>query len=113
MKSTTMNEWSFNNYANMLYLDAPVNAGFSYSDIVDGVLDLTTQVVYPRLQNNSSFTPNATHLPGRVPVQDPSRTANTTEINVRTLWNAVQLWMQEFPHHPATERINVWTNSVS
>ncbi|KAE9971239.1 hypothetical protein BLS_004576 [Venturia inaequalis] len=111
MKSTTMNEWSFNNYANMLYLDAPVNAGFSYSDIVDGVLDLTTQVVYPRLQNNSSFTPNATHLPGRVPVQDPSRTANTTEINVRTLWNAVQLWMQEFPHHPATERINVWTNS--
>lgn len=97
----------------MLYLDTPVGAGFSYSHIVDGVFDLTTQIVYAGMQNASGYTPNATHIPGRLPVQDPSRTANTTETNVRTLWNAVQLWMHEFPHHPKTDKISFWTNSVS
>ncbi|QDS68444.1 hypothetical protein FKW77_010811 [Venturia effusa] len=95
----------------MLYLDAPVDAGFSYSEIVDGVLDLTTQDIYLGLQKEDGFTPNATHIPGRLPAQDPLKTANTTDTNVRTLWNAVQLWTIEFPHHPSIDKISVWTNS--
>lgn len=74
---------------------------------------MTTQNVFAGMQNASWFTPNATHVPGRLPAQDPLRTANTTETNVRMLWSAVQLWMQEFPYHPATDEISVWTNSVS
>ena len=96
----------------MLYLDTPVDAGFSYSEIVDGVLDLTTQTPIAGLQSASGFTPNTTHIPGRLPAQDPTLTPNTTDTNVRTLWNAVQLWLKEFPNHNATDKISAWTNSV-
>lgn len=97
----------------MLYLDTPVDAGFSYSEIVDGVLDLTTQTTIVALQSTQKFTPNATHIPGRLPAQDPSLTPNTTDTNIRTLWNAVQLWLKDFPHHNATDKISTWTSSVS
>jgi carboxypeptidase C (cathepsin A) len=41
--STTLNPWSFNNEANVLYIDQPVQTGFSYDVLINGTLDQLQQ----------------------------------------------------------------------
>ena len=40
-KGTVLNPWSWNNEVNMLYIDQPVQTGFSYDTLVNGTIDET------------------------------------------------------------------------
>ena len=40
--STTLNQWSWNNEVNMLYIDQPVQTGFSYDTPANGTVDVRT-----------------------------------------------------------------------
>ncbi|KAH7071608.1 Alpha/Beta hydrolase protein [Paraphoma chrysanthemicola] len=107
--STTLNPWSWNNNVNMLYIDQPVQVGFSYDKLVPSMLDLLTGAVTPVDGTSSS---SATSVTGLLPSQDPSSVANTTMNAARILWQFTQIWLQEFPEHSSTDdRISVWTNS--
>jgi hypothetical protein len=109
--STTLNPWSWNNNVNMLYIDQPVQVGFSYDELVPSVLDLLTGVVAP---SNGSETLNSTSVTGILPGQSMSSTANTTANAAKILWQFTQIWLQEFPEHDSSDdRVSIWGNSVS
>ena len=45
-KTTKVNEWSWNSHSNMLYIDQPVQAGFSYDTPTPGRLNLVSRTIY-------------------------------------------------------------------
>ncbi|KAH8878619.1 alpha/beta-hydrolase [Thozetella sp. PMI_491] len=55
--STTMNPWSFNNYVNMLYIDQPIQVGFSYSSLANGTYNSAFLVVTEQCHRDSSTRP--------------------------------------------------------
>lgn len=114
--STVLNKFSWNNNVNMLYIDQPVSAGFSYSTLVNGILNLVPQTP------ESQFTPvedpttfvqtNITTIGATISFPDPSQTALTTMQAARTMWHFAQVWFQEFPEHKTSSpNINIWTVS--
>jgi hypothetical protein len=108
--STTLNPWSWNNKVNMLYLDQPVQVGFSYDELVPSVQDLLTGAITPA---DGSETSSATSLTGILPSQNSSSTANTTANAARIIWQFTQIWLQDFPEYKTRDdRISVWASSV-
>ncbi|KAF3762037.1 hypothetical protein M406DRAFT_49615 [Cryphonectria parasitica EP155] len=107
--TTYVNPWSFNNFANMLYIDQPVQAGYSYDTLVNGTWDLLTNQTTPM----DTTEPNSTLLAGTFPSQNINFTANTTAIGARTLWIFVQTWLSEFPDYTRNKStsISFWGNS--
>ena len=93
--STTLNKWSWNNNVNMLYVDQPVMAGFSYSTIVNGIMDLIQNGIVP-VDSPDQFTQtNSTTVPATISLPDPSATLNTTAQVARAMWHFAQVWFQE------------------
>lgn len=111
--STEENQWSWNEHANMLYLDQPVGTGYSYNELIDSNYDLLTNAITPFSAYTEDIPgPNATLLYGKFPSQDPSRTVNTTEAAARTLWYFAQAWFTDFPeYNTCDKRISLWGNS--
>ncbi len=112
--STEINPWSWNNEVNMLYLDQPVQVGFSYDVPTNGTLDLTSGNV--TVEDFSAGVPeqNNTFLVGTFGSQIQNSTANNTSNAARALWHFAQAWFQEFPaYKPNNDKISIWTESVS
>lgn len=112
-ESTEENPWSWNEHANMLYIDQPVGAGFSYSEIYESTYDLLSNAITPFSAYGEDVPKqNTTLLYGNFPSQEPSRTANTTEGAARTLWYFAQAWFSDFPeYNTCDKRISLWGNS--
>ncbi|ORX94028.1 Alpha/Beta hydrolase protein [Clohesyomyces aquaticus] len=107
--STTLNPWSWNNNVNMLYIDQPVQVGFSYDELVPSILDLLTGKIKA---NNGSQTSNTTTVAGILPSQNPQAAVNTTTNSAKMLWQFAQVWLQEFPEYETSDdRISIWANS--
>jgi carboxypeptidase C (cathepsin A) len=107
--NTTINPWSFNNYVNMLYIDQPMQVGFSYSSLINGTYNSTTLVVTP---DDGTSTP----VPGQgiFPNQSVSGTANTTVASARALWAFSEHWLSSFPGYVTSSKdISFWGNSYA
>ncbi|KAI9374944.1 Alpha/Beta hydrolase protein [Aspergillus egyptiacus] len=109
--STKLNPWSWNNYANMLYIDQPNQVGFSYDVPTNGTYDQLTGV-----HDLSDFSEvpeqNSTFYVGTFPSMNASSSVNTTESAARALWHFAQTWFTEFPaYKPNDDRVSIWTES--
>lgn len=95
--STSLNPWSFNNEANVLYIDQPAQAGFSYDVLVNGTLDLLSGTYTPRdfSAGVGIPTPNDTLLVGTFPSQLSTQTANNSEQAAHALYHFTQAWVNE------------------
>ncbi|KAI0844360.1 carboxypeptidase S1 [Daldinia vernicosa] len=103
------NPWSWNRYYNVLYVDQPVQTGFSYDVPTSGLLDLETGNIVPSASND---TGNNTFIPGKFSSQNVKSTANTTEIAAIHFWNFLQRWKKEFTEHDTNDSsISIWTES--
>ncbi|KAI9812725.1 MAG: hypothetical protein M1827_004481 [Pycnora praestabilis] len=112
--STYLNPWSFNNYVNMLYIDEPVQTGFSYDTPTNGTLDQTNTDGNVTITDFSSGVPeqNNTFYVGTFPSEVTNNTANDTSNAARALWHFAQAWFQEFPdYQPNDSKISLWTES--
>ncbi|KAK3695930.1 hypothetical protein LTR37_018285 [Vermiconidia calcicola] len=110
--STYLNEWSWNNEVNMLYLDQPVQVGLSYDVLQHITNDLVTGEI--TILNDTDPVPeqNATFLVGTYPSQDSKDTSRGSENAAIALWHFAQAWFQEFPqYHPNDDRISMATES--
>lgn len=109
--STTLNPWSWNNNVNMLYVDQPVQVGFSYDELVPSILNLLTGTI---TSSNGSEASNAISVTGILPSQNPASAVNTTMNAARVLWQFTQIWLQDFPEHKSSDdHLSIWANSVS
>ncbi|KAI0397971.1 carboxypeptidase C [Xylariaceae sp. FL0594] len=116
-KTTHLNPWSWNEAVNMLYIDQPTQAGFSYDELVNGtaVLDPDKEgfVVTPvNFSGGVVPTPNATFHVGTFSSQKPYQTADSTARAAHAFWHFAQTWFREFPHYrPRDDRISLWGES--
>ncbi|EUC41561.1 hypothetical protein COCMIDRAFT_40298 [Bipolaris oryzae ATCC 44560] len=111
--STYINEWSWNNEVNMLYLDQPVQVGLSYDSLVNITTNLDTgELKVVDFQNTPIPAQNNSFYVGTYPSQNSNLTTRGTENSARALWNFAQVWFQEFPEHkPNDDRISISTES--
>lgn len=96
----------------MLYLDQPVQVGFSYDSLKNFTLNLVTG--QQDVINGDISVPeqNATFLVGTGSSNNQNSTAQGTRNAAIALWHFAQVWFQEFPgYHPNDSRISVSTES--
>lgn len=110
--STYLNEWSWNNEVNMLYLDQPVQVGFSYDTLQNVTKDLAEGSVTPLDLNDDIPQQNATFLVGTYPSRNKNNTAQGVRNAAKAAWHFMQTFTQEFPaYQPNNSRISVTTES--
>jgi carboxypeptidase C (cathepsin A) len=96
----------------MLYLDQPVQVGFSYDVLINGTLDLLSGTITKLNDTDSIPQSNSTMLVGTFPSQDANSTTRGTRNSAFALWHFAQAWFQEFPgYHPKDSRISLATES--
>lgn len=93
--SSTLNELSMNLYSNMLYIDMPVQTGYSYTEIQNGTFNTVTKEFTPLDTANQTIVSNQTTFLATMSSQDPSLTANTTAQVAKQMWQIAQVWFQE------------------
>ncbi|OGM51080.1 lysosomal protective protein precursor [Aspergillus bombycis] len=115
-KTTVLNPWSWNNEVNLLFLDQPMQVGFSYDVATNGTLvtdyDAVDSTIVPGDFSTEVPESNFTHRVGTFASQELSQTANSSALAAHALWHFAQTWFFEFPHYkPADDRISLWTES--
>ncbi|KAF7194192.1 Carboxypeptidase S1-like B [Pseudocercospora fuligena] len=110
--STRLSEWSWNNEVNMLYLDQPVQTGFSYDSLANGIKDLVEDEATLLNATNIIPTQNATLMAGTYPSMNSNHTLLGSINAAHAVWHFAQAWFQEFPEHrPNNSKISIATES--
>ena len=116
--STYINPWSWNNEVNMLYIDQPVQVGFSYDVLANGTLNQAGGDEWSGKIEISDFSEgvpdqNNTLYVGTFASQINTSIANSTLHAATALWHFSQTWFEEFPYYkPHDEKISIWSESV-
>ncbi|KAM7194531.1 carboxypeptidase D [Naviculisporaceae sp. PSN 640] len=113
-KTTKLNPFSWNNQVNMLYMDQPVQTGFSYESLVSGIVDEVSSPFLVEDVGPLDVKPasNFTHPAGIFPSQNMSTTTNTTGQAAEAMWHVMQVWMQEFPKYNSPDNtFSIWSES--
>ncbi|KAF2247337.1 alpha/beta-hydrolase [Trematosphaeria pertusa] len=116
-RSTELNAWSWNDKVSMLYIDQPVQVGFSYDSLVNGTID---EVKTPFAYNPANFSQtgipetNLTFLTGTFASRDLYNAPNTTIAAAPVMWHFMQAWMQGFPEYQSkSNSFSIWGESYA
>jgi len=90
-KDTAINPWSWNDRVNMLYIDQPVQTGFSYDTLINGTIN---EAKSPFSVTKSSTT-NSSVFAGVFSSQNAALAPNSTSAVAPDMWEFLQVWMQE------------------
>jgi carboxypeptidase C (cathepsin A) len=116
-KTTELSPWSWNDKVNMIYIDQPVQVGYSYDKLVNGTLDVVDSPFQYKPANFSQTgvpETNLTFLTGTFPSQNFANAPNTTVAAAPIMWQFMQTWMQEFPKYKSkNNRLSIWGESYA
>ncbi|KAL2210252.1 alpha/beta-hydrolase [Sarocladium strictum] len=110
--STTLNEHSWNENTNMLYIDQPLGVGFSYINLANGTYDLMKRE-FTKLDDGEDLPElNVTLRQATLNYGINETLTNTTMSTARTLWRFAQVFFNEFPGYDTeNDKIAVWAVS--
>ncbi|KAL8990453.1 MAG: hypothetical protein Q9169_008120 [Polycauliona sp. 2 TL-2023] len=116
--STYLNPWSWNNDANVLYVDQPLHTGFSYTGLQnvswspsEGDLGLTRPL---RPDQEESVFQNETMFVGTVTDRLAATTVNSTGNAMRAMWDFLQVWLADFPEYKTeSDEVSIWGESYA
>ncbi|OKL63119.1 hypothetical protein UA08_01255 [Talaromyces atroroseus] len=110
-RTTRLNPWSWNSESNILFLDQPVNTGFSFDVPVNGTINFRGEKSpqMPQFTQNSRLIEAATIGIGSI---NSSHTINNTNGAVRAIWLSLSTWLQDFtPLSSKRNELGIWTAS--
>ncbi|KAJ2902203.1 Carboxypeptidase S1 A [Zalerion maritima] len=115
---TEPNVWSWNDRANLLYVDQPVGTGFSYvgEDVKDGVVDMSTGLIttFPDGAGDGDGGGIESESPrfkkGRFSEQEPDKIPATSPVAARAMYHFLQAWLGEFEEFRG-RNTSLWSES--
>ncbi|KAL8364791.1 hypothetical protein RB595_003864 [Gaeumannomyces hyphopodioides] len=109
--TTRLNPTSWNTKSNMLYIDQPVQVGFSYNTLVNVTVDLFGGPK-PILPDQPIPAQNTTLRVGTYPSADKDNTSLGSVNGAIALWHFFQVFLTEFPgYQPNDDRFSIATQS--
>lgn len=101
--SSTLNPWSWNNEVNVLFIDQPVQVGFSYDALFNGTFDLLANdaleadlpIHLGNFSDGAIPEQNVTFHVGTFASQNATRAPNSTAHAAVALWHFAQTWFEE------------------
>ncbi|KAL4865756.1 hypothetical protein BDV12DRAFT_145668 [Aspergillus spectabilis] len=110
--STSPNPWSWTSESDILWIDQPVQTGFSYDVLTPATIDYSTSEIVPLGLNEGYSAVNYTFQTGVFGSQDLNGTVNSTTGGAIDTWRFLQVWLNEFPEYNSDiHNIHIWTES--
>ena len=105
-RDTASNPYSWNTNSNMLYIDQPVQTGFSYDSLINGTINAPKSpfVVGKPQTTNSSI------IAGTFSSQNLEAAPDSLDVTAAAIWQFLQVF-QEFPGHANHGKLNLWGES--
>ncbi|KAG9747976.1 alpha/beta-hydrolase, partial [Aureobasidium melanogenum] len=103
------NPWSWNDRVNMLYIDQPVQTGFSYDTLVNGTI---SEALSPFAVLPAQVPKNDTSLAGIFSSGNSSLAPNSTMAVALPMWDFMQIWLKDFPGYTGDKQsFSIWGES--
>jgi hypothetical protein len=91
--STRLSPWSFNNYANALWIDQPVGAGFSHTSLRNATYNVATQEIETIPEGEEVPEDNVVVGAGTYPDPTLYATTNTSVSTSKAFWHFAEHWL--------------------
>ena len=96
---TVAREWGWDRSSNIVFIDQPVQVGFSYDQATNGSLNLLDESLeYPPTVRPITQPPY-TFLNGTFSSDNSSFTANTSQVAAQAIWHFLQGFLATFPRY--------------
>ena len=96
---TRARDWGWDRSTNILYVDQPVQVGFSYDTPTNGSLNLLDNSFSIPPDSLPRTQPSYTFLNGTFSSQNPKFSANTSAIAAQATWHFLQAFLATFPQY--------------
>ncbi|KAL2444146.1 Carboxypeptidase S1-like protein A [Exophiala dermatitidis] len=96
---TVARDWGWDRSSNIIFIDQPVQVGFSYDTPTNASLNLLDESTVTPPADVPATQPRYTFLNGTFASGNPSFTANTSEIAAQSIWHFLQTFLTSFPQY--------------
>ncbi|ETN41998.1 uncharacterized protein HMPREF1541_03937 [Cyphellophora europaea CBS 101466] len=104
---TVAREWGWDRSSNLLFIDQPVQTGFSFDKPTNASLNLLNDnLIYPPASVPLT-QPSYTFLNGTFASNNPTFTSNTSQLAAESIWHFLQGFLATFPQYSRPPQIAV------